>query len=452
MADRALLPPLPDAFSDRLTTARSYATWLLAHGVQRRLLTRAAARGDLIARLSVDPQVVADPFATYEQLRARGPLSDNGLVHGTVDHAVCNEVLRSDAFNTGGGHAELPVPLRRLLHRLLDPAALGPIDPPSMLVVDPPVHTHYRKQVARAFTARKVGRLADRVEVVAERLLDELAGTDEFDLVERYASLLPVAVIADLLGVSEADHGLLLELGNRAAVTLDPALTWRQYRTADTALRDMHRWFADHVASLRREPGDDLISQLATDTGPDALDEVALHQVGLLVLGAGFETTVNLIGNAVVLLDAHPDQLAWLLADDERWPGAVEEVLRHQSPVQVTLRAANTDVEVAGHTLRSGSGVLLFLGGANRDPAVFTDPAAFDVARPNAGEHLAFSAGVHFCLGASLARLETAVALRVLYRRHPQLRLAGAPARRRTRVLRGFEQLPVTTRAHSSVG
>lgn len=436
-------------------TARSFLAWSLSHGLQRRVILRGAKRGDLISRLSIDPTVVHDPFATYEQLRAQGPLVNNGFVRGSVDHAVCNEILRSDHFGTAGGHPELPAPLRRLHERVADPDALGPVDPPSMLVVDPPLHTHYRKQVARAFTARKVGRMAERVEVVAERLLDGLdrdraGGTDRFDLIDRYAALLPVAVIADLLGVPDADHGRLLALGNRAAVTLDPALTWGQYREAEAALRDMHRWFAEHVANLRREPGDDLISQLTLLEGEDQLTEVELHQVGLLVLGAGFETTVNLIGNAVTLLDGHPDQLAWLQADRERWPDAVEEVLRHQSPVQVTLRAAKQEVEIAGTTLEKDAAVLLFLGGANRDPAVFDDPAAFDVTRSNAGEHLAFSAGVHFCLGASLARLETAVALRALYERYPDLRLAGRPERRGTRVLRGFESVPVTTGARVS--
>ncbi|WP_435769578.1 cytochrome P450 [Nocardioides sp. SYSU DS0651] len=430
-------------------TPRSFVAWTLAHGMQRRLILRAARRGDLISRLSIDADVSADPFPSYDALRAQGPLVSNGFVHGTAHHAVCDEILRSEAFGTGGGHAELPAPLRWLHDRVADPQALGPVDPPSMLVVDPPQHTRYRKQVARAFTARKVGRLGDRVAAVAEELLDRLdaEGATGFDLVERYAARLPVAVIADLLGVPESDHGRLLELGNEAAVTLDPALTWRQYRRAEAALRDMHRWFAAHVARLRERPGDDLLSQLSLVEGPERLTEVELHQVGLLVLGAGFETTVNLIGNAVALLDAHPDQLARLREDPDGWPNAVEEVLRHQSPVQMTMRAAKHDVEVAGTTMRAGEAVLVFLGGANRDPAVFAEPDRFDVGRPNAADHLGFSAGVHFCLGASLARLEAAVALRTLYERHPGLRIAGRTERRTTRVLRGFERLPVATGA-----
>ncbi|MFC5729262.1 MULTISPECIES: cytochrome P450 [Nocardioides] len=427
--------------------ARSFVTWTLAHGIQRRLILRSARRGDLLSRLSIDPAVAADPFPSYDLLRAQGPLVGNGFIHGTATHAVGDEILRSDAFGTGGGHAELPGPLRRLHDRIADPDALGPVDPPSMLVVDPPHHTRLRKQVARAFTARRVGRMADRVESVAGSLLDALEGDADFDLVERYASLLPVAVIADLLGVPERDHRRLLELGNQAAVTLDPALTWRQYQRAEAALRDMHRWFADHVSRLARDPGEDLLSQLLLLEGTDRLTRTELHQVGLLVLGAGFETTVNLIGNAVALLDGHPDQLRWLQDNPDGWPNAVEEVLRHQSPVQMTMRAALRDVEVAGVHLAQGEAALVFLGGANRDPDVFSDPERFDVTRTNAADHLGFAAGVHFCLGASLARLEAAVALRTLYERHPGLRIAGRTERRGTRVLRGFERLPVSTSA-----
>lgn len=432
-------------------TPRSFLAWTLAHGLQRRLIQRGARRGDLISRMVMDADLRGDPFSAYEELRQRGPISANGLVSASVDHAVCNEVLRSDAFGTAGGQGELPKPLQWLHHKVIDPGALGPVDPPSMLAVDPPQHTRYRKQVARAFTARKVGRMAESVEEVAATLLDTLdapqaMGAEEgFDLIDRYASQLPVAVIADLLGVPVSDRPRLLELGNDAAVTLDPGLSWRQFRRAEASLRELHTWFRGHVEVLRAHPGEDLISQLIMLDGEDRLDPVELHQVGLLVLAAGFETTVNLIGNAVALLDEHPDQLRWLQENPDGWPNAVDEVLRHQSPVQLTLRIALRETEVAGKRFAAGDGILLYLGGANRDPEVFTDPAAFDVTRPNADQHIAFSAGVHFCLGASLARLETAVALRALYERFPDLRLAGRSQRRATRVLRGFEHLPVTT-------
>ncbi|MFC7503981.1 cytochrome P450 [Nocardioides sp. GCM10030258] len=426
---------------------RSFAAWTLAHGIQRALIQRGARKGDLISRMVMDPALRLDPFPAYEELRGRGLISANELISASVDHAVCNEVLRSDAFGTAGGQGELPKPLQWLHHKVIDPDTLGPVDPPSMLAVDPPLHTRYRKQVARAFTARKVGRMGDRVESVAAGLLDDLDGVEDFDLIDRYASQLPVTVIADLLGVPEQDRGRLLELGNAAAVTLDPGLPWREFRRAERAIREMHTWFRGHVERIEANPGDDLISQLVLLDGPDRLDPVELRQVGLLVLAAGFETTVNLIGNAVAMLDEHPDQLAWLLQNPDGWGNAVDEVLRHQSPVQLTLRIALRETVVAGKVFEPGHGILLYFGGANRDPAVFENPAAFDVTRTNADQHLGFSAGVHFCLGASLARLEAAVALRALYERYPDLRVASAPERRGTRVLRGFEHLPVTTGA-----
>ncbi len=212
----------------------------------------------------------------------------------------------------------------------------------------------------------------------------------------------------------------------------------------------MHRWFHGHLDHLRRDPGDDLLSRLLQDEGGDRLTDTELHQVGLLVLGAGFETTVNLIGNAVALLDRHPEQLAWLREQDDQasaWTNAVEEVLRFDSPVQLTMRAAHRDTEVQGEPVRAGEALLVLLGGANRDPAVFDDPHRFDVTRANAHEHVAFSAGIHYCLGASLARLEAVTALRLLYDRYPDLGVAGEPVRRRTRVLRGYAELPVRTAA-----
>jgi cytochrome P450 len=426
---------------------RSYGRWLLGYGVQRGALKVGARRGDPASMLVIDPQLHQDPTPVYDQLRQGPPIHASVPMAITVAHAACDEILRSDQFGTGQGHGELPAPLRGLLGRLTDPDTLGPMDPPSMLAVDPPLHTRYRQRVARAFTPRKVGRMADRVEGVAVRLLDELstsaAAGATFDLVDRYAALLPVAVISDLLGVPEDQRDTVLELGNLAATTLEPALSFGRYRQAERALRRMHALFAEHVQRLREHPGDDLLSHLILEETDDPLTDTELHQIGLLVLGAGFETTVNLISNAVALLDAHPDQLALLRADPGGWGNAVEEVLRFAPPVLMTVREAKQDVEVAGAALRRGTAVMTVLGGANRDPEVFTDPDTFDVTRANAGHHLSFSAGVHYCLGANLARMEAVTGLQLLYDRFPDLRVAGTPERRETRVLRGFERLPV---------
>ncbi|HSV38531.1 MAG TPA: cytochrome P450 [Nocardioidaceae bacterium] len=424
---------------------KAYGTWLVSHGLMRAGLSGAAKRGDLIAQLTVDPALRADPFAAYEQLRQRGEVSHGRLIAATVSHAGVNQVLRNEDFGTASGRGGLPGPARRLMERWEDPYSLGPIDPPSLLALDGADHIRLRKMVARAFTARSVQGLEGQVTAVAEKLLDELAGESSFDLVERYASQLPVAVIADLLGVPDSDRNQVLAWGNEAALLLDPGLTWAQFRGARRAITSMHHWFQAHIERLRRDPGDDLLSRLAVMDG--GLEDYELRAVGLLVLGAGFETTVSLLSNAVVLLDRHPEQRKLLVAEPERWPNAVEEVFRFDSPVQLTFREAYADTQVAGTPIEAGQAMLVVLGAANRDPEVFEDAQAFHVERPNAHEHVALSAGPHFCLGASLARLEGTVGLRLLYERFPDLSVTGTPVRRGTRVLRGYEHVPVSTSA-----
>ena len=440
----------------RRVPGRSRATWALSYGVGATAFRAGARRGDLIARIESDRALQLAPYDAYDELRAT-PVHRGRVVWASTDHAALTRVLRSVDFIVGAGGAELPGPLRGLTGRLLDPWAAGPVDPPSMLATNAPDHTRYRRLVTRAFTARAVNGLEDRIRDTAVRLLDGLDdglddGTPVADLVERYAALLPVAVIADMLGVPDEMHGRLLEWGNVASVTLDPSLSWRDFRRAEDAMRSLHLWFADHVRALQADPGDDLISRLAVLQGDEQLTDLELRATGLLVLGAGFETTVNLIGNAVATLDAHPEQRAILRDDPSLWSGAVDEVLRHDSPVQMTLRVAQRDTEVLGVEVPAHTAVIAYLGGANRDPAVFEDPHTFDVRRPNAGAHLAFSSGAHFCLGASLARREAEVGLRLLYERFPDLVVSGEPVRRDTRVLRGYERLPVALGERVAVG
>ncbi len=439
--------PETTAWKRATRPVRSWATWALGHGIGKAFLKSGAKRGDLLARLLADPELNADPFRAYDEVRAAGPVLTTKIMSGTASHTVVNQVLRSSAFGVAGGHGELPPLSRRVLSRLVDPEALGPMDPPSLLGVDPPDHTRYRRLVAREFTVRSVAGLEPRITAVAESLLDRVSGEDTFDLVESFASQLPVSVIADLLGVPEDAQASILAWGDDAAKLLDPSLGWRDYRAAERGARHLNAWFAQHILNLRAHPGDDLLSRLATMEGEDRLDDRELRGVGLIVLAAGFETTVNLIGNAVVQLDSHPDQLDVARQRPDAWNGVVEEVLRFDSPVQMTLRSTYEDVEIEGHAFNAGEPVVLFLGGANRDPAVFDDPHRFDVTRPNASEHLSFSSGIHYCLGAGLARLEAAVALRTLYDRFPDLRVAGTPARRGTQTLRGYHAIPVSTGA-----
>lgn len=248
-------------------------------------------------------------------------------------------------------------------------------------------------------------------------------------------------MICDLLGVPDHEYPRFIRWGAIVALALDSTWTLADYRRLRTALAEMSVFFTDLIAERRAHPGDDLVSQLATVDEELALTDL-MATVELLLV-AGFETTVNLIGNGVLRLLHDPDARAWLLAHPDRADDVVEEVLRHDPPVQYTMRLAHEPVTLAGTSIPTDTGIVLLLAGANRDPAVFTEPDRFDPTRPNNREHLAFSAGIHYCLGAGLARIEAAVALRALFERHPDLRAAGAVKRRRSRNIHGVRVLPV---------
>jgi hypothetical protein len=435
--------------------ARAVARWLVGHGLVRLALRRAEQSGDLHARSVLDPEARADPYPLYDEVRSRGPLVRGRLAWMTASHDVVSTVLRSDDFRAGADADAFPPPLRALARWSRDERALGPIDPPSLLVVEPPDHTRYRRLVSRVFSARAVEALRGEVERVADELLERMAAAgprEPQDLVAAYATLLPVTVIAHVLGVPRDQREQVLAYGEQAAPSLDIALSFRQFREVDAGVRGFNAWLDQHLAALRRNPGDDLLSRLVTaEEDGRRLDDVELRATAGLVLAAGFETTVNLLGSATELLLGHPDQRALLQRDASLWPGAVEEALRFESPVQVTARFAARDTEVAGRRVGAGGLVVTMLGGANRDPDVFPDPHRFDVQRANAKDHLAFSSGRHFCLGAALARLEGEVGLQRLFSRFPDLEPAGTPSRRGTRVLRGWASLPVRTGSVAAV-
>ena len=431
-----------------IETTRSWLRWMLAYGFGQTFLRLYARRGSVVAKALVDPAIQDDPYPVYEEVRASGPhLGGRWYNPATISYAATKQMLRSRDFGVGGGHGELPGPLRRLLARVQDPEVAGVIDAPSLLAIDPPQHTRFRRLISKEFTARAVAKHEDRIQQVANTLLDNLESSETFDLVTEYASMLPVAVISDLLGVPEERWLDILGWGNDAALTLDPGLSWREFRRAEVAMRELHRFLDEHIENLRAHPGDDLMSRLVALTDDEQLTHVELHSIALLTLGAGFETTVNLIGTGFALLDRHRDQLAILRERPDLWPNAVEEILRLEPPVQMTLRIAYADAEVAGEPVRKGSAVTAMLAGANRDPEVFPDPTRFDVTRENASDHLAFSAGEHYCVGSGLARLEGTVALRTLFERFPDVQISEPPTLRDTRILRGYERLPVSVGA-----
>jgi cytochrome P450 len=426
---------------------RAGVHWGVAHGLPTLLLRRAAGRGDLQARLiRVGSLGTDEVFGLVEEIRAHGPLYRSRIGYVATSHAAVRELLTSDDFRTGFPTDAGPV---GRIARWAAPTTLHPVEPPSLLVTEPPDHTRYRKLVTRVFTMRAVERLRERTEEIADGLLDDLERRADgpVDLVEAYCAVLPVTVIAEVLGVPEGERGRVLDFGSAAAPSLDLGLGFRRYRSVAQALARFDEWLGDHLARLRRDPGDNLLSQLvAAREDGQGLSETELKATAGLVLAAGFETTVNLLGNGIALLHDHPDERVRVVAAPTLWPTVVEEALRLDPPVLLTARMAVRDTELAGRPVRAGSMVSAILGGANRDPEVFEDPLRFDVARTNAREHIAFSAGRHHCLGAQLARMEGEVGLRAIWDRFPDLRLEPGARRRETRILRGFATLPATLR------
>ncbi|WP_033295576.1 cytochrome P450 family protein [Amycolatopsis jejuensis] len=309
-----------------------------------------------------------------------------------------------------------------------------------MLNSDPPVHTRLRKLVNKAFTSRTVARLRPRIEEITGELLDEMARHEQVDLIEAFAEPLPITVICELLGVRPDDRG---EFSGWSHTLLSVS---GEEATRNAAM-SMHAYLQQLVAGKRTEPGEDLLSDLvhATDEG-DSLSEDELVSMAFLLLVAGHETTVNLIGNAAFALLRAPEQAAKLRADPSLLPGAVEEFLRFDGPINIaTVRFTVEDVEADGVTIPAGEFVHISLLSANRDESRFPDAAELDVTRPPGG-HLAFGHGIHYCVGAPLARLEAEIALGSLLRRFPQLSLAVAEEEvsyRPSSLVHGLVELPV---------
>jgi cytochrome P450 len=432
-------------------SVRRFSRWGLQHALPGAALRLSHRRGDPQAAVfSADTE--AELLAALDRVRAAGRLSKGRLAYVTVSHAASLEVLSSNDFAVGTPRSRLPATLRPLSDWAVRDAPIGPLTPPSLLAVEPPDHTRYRKLVTRVFTARAIQQLRDRTVEIADGLLDELDAHSEVDLVEQYCSKLPVTMIAEILGVPVAERDQILAFGEKAAPSLDLGLPWTAFSAVESALYDFAGWLDRHIVELRENPRDDLLSQLvAVRDEQGGLDDQELKATAGLILAAGFETTVNLLGNGARLLLAHPEQLAGLLAGDAdgtgtAWTNAVNEILRFDPPVLLTGRTAVRDTQVAGRSVPAGNTVLTVLAGANRDPDVFEAPAVFDVTRHNAADHLAFSNGRHYCLGAALARMEGEVGLSRLFRRFPEMRLLPGAQRRETRILRGYRVLPVRLR------
>jgi cytochrome P450 len=395
-----------------------------------------------------DVDFVRDPYPAFARARRQSPLAWHpGLALAVAtSHRACDVVLRD-----------------RRLGRIFTPrqpeqdwATFNWLHADSILDSEPPKHTRLRRLVAGAFGRGHVERLRPRVSELAEQLLDDCeqaqAQGGSFDVLADYAEPLPVLVIAELLGWPESDRHLLRPWSQAIVKMYEVDRTAEQELGARTASAEFAAYVSELAAARRASPTDDLVTHLVqARDGGDRLDDHELVATVVLLLNAGHEASVNGFGNGLVsLLDA-PDQLDVLrrnASDDALVALAVEEMLRHDSPLHLFERTATQDVELPlgpeGSAVRVASGqkVAALLGAANRDPAVFADPDRFVVDRsPN--PHLAFGAGIHFCLGAPLARVELQASLPALLRRFPRLEAAGPPTRRPTFVLRGYADLPV---------
>ncbi|WP_328604120.1 cytochrome P450 [Amycolatopsis sp. NBC_00345] len=402
--------------------------------------------------VQADPQVFtemfapahkADPYPLYGRWRERSAVTELGpgslVVSGLAE---ATELVRDPAF----GHPEPEV---------LDPAERDvdePVDENGRVVraflgLNPPDHTRLRRLVSKAFTPRTVEQLAPRIEAITDRLVTDLLDAGEADLMPALAAPLPVEVISEMLGVPLADRERFAGWSHDMARAVDPEflLSEEDRAAATRARREFIAYFRELAAERRRSPGEDLLSELvmASDAG-DKLSEGELLVTLTVLLVAGHETTTNLIGNGVLALLREPAGLGTLGPGGALAEPAVEEVLRYDSPVQLTSRTALRDTSVGGFAVSAGTQAIVLIGAANRDPAGHADPDRFDPSR-EPGRHLAFGQGIHFCLGAPLARLEGRIVLRTLARRIPSLRLAGTPSWGPMTTLRGLATLPVST-------
>lgn len=399
-------------------------------------MTRASVTFELTA-----PEVVADPYRYYAPARAVAPVQWHAGIGMwlTFTHAAANTVLRTRTLGRlwQPRYPAQPMPHFELIHVH------------SLLENEPPTHTRLRRLVAGAFARGHVERLRPRVAQLADRLASRVAeaGADgsPVDLIEVFAAPLPVQVIAELLGIPESDWPLLRPWSNAIVKMYEYEVSDAQRRAAETAAREFVEYLRVLVAQRRRNPGEDLVSSLIAETDADGarLSEDELITTCTLLLNAGHEASVNVVGNGMTALLSHPDQLATLRADPGLVPTALEELIRYDAPLQLFERTATADTRVEDVIVQAGTKIAALLGAANRDPAVFADADRLDITRPT-NPHLGFGAGIHFCVGAPLARVELQTALATLLSRFPRLALAEQPQRRPEFVIRGVRSLPIT--------
>jgi cytochrome P450 len=411
--------------------------------ISRSMLGLLSRTGDPVARL-ISRRPEEDPYPIYERIRAGGELVRGNIgAFATCDHAMASAIL-SDSKRFGSFAVAKHKPIDTTVHDDEGRRLIVPMDD-SFLSMDPPDHTRLRRMVAPWFSPRAIRQRTETIEAMLEEILDELGRRGRWDAVNDLSVRVPIRVIAAFFGIGEDNYEDFRRWGGIIGTSVDGIRTMSDLRDFRQMLIEMRDFFNDLIAKRTTEPGDDLVSfmvQAAPEGEPLTGDEM-IATCGVL-LGAGFETTVNLIGNCILTVLGHEDVRQRLLADPELIPGAVEEVLRWDAPVQYLLRVTTEPVTMAGVDIPADAPVFVVIGGANRDPRVFGDDADdLDITRPTSRKHLTFGDGIHLCVGAGLARIEAAATLRVLLRKFPDLQLDVGAQRRPTRVVRGMTTLPV---------
>jgi cytochrome P450 len=403
--------------------------------------------GDSLFGEPMTAELRANPHPLYHRVRAEVGTFYNAEedVYIFTRYRDCEAVLRDHRWSTNPAHRVSAVPEREAFNAREDIAASGSN---VLLFIDPPDHTRIRNLVSRNFTPKAIAEWQPRIAQIVEELLDEVAERDEVELISEYAYQLPVRVICELLGVPAEDRHLFGPWSSDASRLLDGVLDDETVMRGMSGAMQLVNYLNPLIEERRTAPRDDLLSKIVQATGEDGgLAEEELRSLVLLLFVAGHETTTNLIGNGMKALFEHPDQLARLRDDPSLVASAIEEILRFDGPVHVTGRIPTEDLEVNGQQFVRGQQVVAMLAAANRDPEMFPDPDRFDIGRtPN--HHVAFSKGLHHCLGASLARLEGHHAVGRLVQRFPAMELVTTePEYRDHFVLRGLRELRIALHA-----
>ena len=403
---------------------------------------------DTVAFNPFDPAFRADPYPFYDRLREVEPVhvSPLGFVvltrYGDVARTLRgNEFSRDVEANAADNRDPVRQRRREQLRRRREEGTAAK----NILGLDPPDHTRLRRLVSLAFTPSAIDRLRPRVVALVDGILDRAAERGSMELVDELAFPVPFQVISELLGMPTEQEDEIRDWSQSLTAALEPTADDATMEAADRSGLLMGAYLDGVIAERRGNLGDDLLSQLLlVEEAGDRLSPAELKSFVALLYIAGHETTVNLIGNGLLALLRHPDELARWRDDTSLDASAVDELLRYDGPVQQTVRIPLQTVRYGDIEVAPGSTVMTILGAANHDPTMFDEPHALRLDRPNAGRHLAFASGIHYCLGASLAKLEATVAITAVIRRFPDVALADEPHWRDRLTIRGVDRLPLT--------